>query len=90
MDAVSQTTFSNAFSLMKALYVGSSKFVPRGPVENKAALVPVMARTAFLDKGSYHAQIQILIPPLEQLNKLVPGVHLRVPKVSTFSYIHVS
>ena len=41
MAAVSQTTFSNAFSWMKIKI--SLKFVPKGPINNNPALVQIMA-----------------------------------------------
>ena len=48
MDAISQTTFSSAFSCMKILNVWipiwiSLKFVPKGPINNIPALVQIMA-----------------------------------------------
>ena len=46
MDAISQTTFSNAFSSMKMFEFRlkiSLKFVPKGPINNIPALVPIMA-----------------------------------------------
>ena len=46
MGAISQTTFSNAFSWMKMLRISikiSLKFVPKGPINNIPALVQMMA-----------------------------------------------
>ena len=44
MAAILQTTVSKAFSWMKSvLFRISLKFVPKGPIDNKAALVQVMA-----------------------------------------------
>ena len=46
MDAISQTTFSNAFSWMKMLEYrlkSSLKFVPQGPINNIPALLQIMA-----------------------------------------------
>ena len=42
MDAISQTTFSSAFSWMK-MYEFRLKFVPKGPINNLPALVQIMA-----------------------------------------------
>ena len=42
MDAISQTTFSNAFSWMKMFKI-SLKFVPNGPINNIPAMVQIMA-----------------------------------------------
>ena len=41
MATISQTTFSNAFSWMKSfvLIQNSLKFVPKGPIDNSAAVV---------------------------------------------------
>ena len=47
MDAISQTTFSSAFSWMKMFEIQiieiSLKFVPKGPINNIPALVQIMA-----------------------------------------------
>ena len=44
MDAISQTTFSNAFSWMKMFPIKISlKFVPKGPINNIPSLVQIMA-----------------------------------------------
>ena len=43
MDAISQTTFSSAFSWMKMFDNISQKFVPKGPINNIPALVQIMA-----------------------------------------------
>ena len=46
MDAISQTTFSSIFFLMKMLGFRlkiSLKFVPKGPINNNPALVQMMA-----------------------------------------------
>ena len=48
MDAISQTTFSNAFSWIKMFELTilikiSLKFVPKGPINNIPALVQIMA-----------------------------------------------
>ena len=46
MAAISQTTLSSAFLWMKRFFISiriSLKFVPKGPIDNKAALVQVMA-----------------------------------------------
>ena len=40
MTTISQTMFSEAFSLMKKI---SMKFVPKGPIDNKPALFQIMA-----------------------------------------------
>ena len=42
MAAIFQMTFSNAFSWLK-MYKFSPKFVPKGPINNIPALVPIMA-----------------------------------------------
>ena len=42
VDAISQTTFSNAFSWMK-IFEYRLKFVPKGPINNISALVQIMA-----------------------------------------------
>ena len=42
MAFISQTTFSNAFSWMRS-FVLRLKFVPKGPIDNKSALVKLMA-----------------------------------------------
>ena len=49
MDALSQTTFSSAFSWMKTFRI-SLKFVPKNPINNKSALVHVMAWRQIGDK----------------------------------------
>ena len=46
MDAISQTTFSSAFSWKKNVWFPikiSQKFVPKGPINNISALVQIMA-----------------------------------------------
>ena len=46
MTAISQTTFPNALSWMKKFVLSiriSLKFVPKGPMDDKSALVQVMA-----------------------------------------------
>ena len=46
MDAISQTTFSNAFSWNENIWISikiSPKFVPKGPINNIPALVQIMA-----------------------------------------------
>ena len=46
MATISQTMFSNAFSSMKMfkfLSKFSLKFIPKGPIDNKPALVQIMA-----------------------------------------------
>ena len=51
MAAISQTTFSNAFSLMKIYMIQISlNFVPKGPINNISALVQVMAWHRLGDK----------------------------------------
>ena len=51
MDAISQTTHSNEFSLMKMYEVKISlKFVPNGPINNIPALVQMMAWHRLGDK----------------------------------------
>ena len=50
MAAISQTTFSNAFSWMKILIEISLKFVPRVPINNIPALVQIMAWRRLGDK----------------------------------------
>ena len=45
MTTISGTTFSNAFSWIKKFLIGIQillKFVPKGPIDNKWALVQVM------------------------------------------------
>ena len=47
MAAISQTTVSNALSWMKSFFISiriSLKIVHKSPIDNKAALVQVMAR----------------------------------------------
>ena len=46
MDAISQTPFSNAFFFNESVWIPikiSSKFVPKGPINNIPALVQIMA-----------------------------------------------
>ena len=44
MAAISQTTISNAFLWMESIVIHNSlKFVPYGPIDNRSALVQVMA-----------------------------------------------
>ena len=52
MSVISQTTVSNAFSLMRNLYLiqVSIKFAPKGPVDNTPVLVQVMAWRPKRDK----------------------------------------
>ena len=55
MVDILQTTFSNAFSTMKKFWFRISirtslKFVPKGPVDNKSALVQVKAWSRTGDK----------------------------------------
>ena len=45
MDGISQTTFSDAFSRMKNMWISLKiplKFVPKGPINNIPALVQIM------------------------------------------------
>ena len=53
MDAISQTTFSSAFSWMKMFEISvkiSLKFVPKGAINNIPALVQIMAWSRSGDK----------------------------------------
>ena len=50
MAAISQTTFSNTFAQYKSVTISiwfSLKFVLKGPIDNKSALVQVMACRLF-------------------------------------------
>ena len=55
IDAVSQTTFSNAFSLIEMceFRLRLLKFLPKGPINNIAALVQIMAWRRPGDNPSY-------------------------------------
>ena len=53
MDFISQTTLSNAVWWMKTFFISiriTLKIVPKGPVDNKAALVQLMAWSRTADK----------------------------------------
>ena len=74
MAATSQTTFPNAFSWMHLLYFDSNftGYVSKGPIDNKPALVQVMAWRRTGDKS-------LPEPKLTQFNELINEWQERSP-----------
>ena len=64
MDVISQTTFSNAFSLNENVWIPikiSLKFVPKGPINNIPAMVQIMAWRRSGDKPLSEPMMVILL-----------------------------